>query len=235
MKTHVMVPTYNEAGNIGKLLNELSLYNVDIVVVDDNSPDGTAEIVKDIMKGNDKFHLLLRKEKRGRGNAGKDGYKYCLENGADYILEMDADFSHEPRDVPRLIEAMNDADVVLGSRFAEGGSQVGRNILRRTITFFANLYIRLLLGLKVKDCNSGFRCFMREVLEGIDAGKIFSTGPDIVQEVLYKAHLKGFKIKEIPIVFHERVKGESKLGWKQLWRGYLMVLKLKYMHLKGEI
>ncbi|HLC64653.1 MAG TPA: polyprenol monophosphomannose synthase [Candidatus Nanoarchaeia archaeon] len=235
MKTHVMVPTYNEAGNIGKLLNELSLYNVDIVVVDDNSPDGTAEIVKDIMKGNDKVHLLLRKEKRGRGNAGKDGYKYCLENGADYILEMDADFSHEPRDVPRLIEAMNDADVVLGSRFAEGGSQVGRNILRRTITFFANLYIRLLLGLKVKDCNSGFRCFRREVLEGIDAGKIFSTGPDIVQEVLYKAHLKGFKIKEIPIVFHERVKGESKLGWKQLWRGYLMVLKLKYMHLKGEI
>ncbi|MBI4439683.1 polyprenol monophosphomannose synthase [Candidatus Woesearchaeota archaeon] len=235
MKTFVMIPTYNEAKNIRQLLNELLQYPVEVVVVDDNSPDGTAGIVKEVMSASHKVHLLLRAQNRGRGNAGKDGYIYCLEHGADYILEMDADFSHDPNYVPKLIDAMEDADVVLGSRRVEGGSEEGRKFFRRMLTMAANVYIRLLLGLKVRDCNSGFRCFRRNVLESIDVKRIFSTGPDIVQEVLFKAHLKGFKIKEVPIVFRERTRGESKLGWRHLWRGYLMVLKLKYLQIIGGL
>lgn len=238
MKTYVMIPTYNEMENISLLIRkilDLKIKNLHVVVVDDNSPDGTWKIVQGISREKNNVHLLLRKKDRGRGYAGREGFAYCLKHGADVIVEMDADMSHDPRYIPEMLKELKNADLILGSRRAKGSMEIGRGPLRRMITFFANLYIRILLGLRVKDCNSGFRCFKRKVLESINASKLESKGPAIVQEVLFKAHLKGFRIKEIPIKFINRTKGRSKLGVKQLAAGYFMVLKLKFMHLLGEI
>lgn len=237
MKTFVMIPTYNEEENIKKLIDailNLNIKDLEIVVVDDDSPDKTGKIVEDISKDNKEVHLLLRKEKKGRGYAGKAGYIYCLKKGADIIIEMDADFSHHPKHIPELLKEIRNYDIVLGSRRVKGGREEGRSAVRRVITSFANLYIRLILGLKVKDCNSGFRCFRKKVLEEISYS-LKSEGPSIVQEVLFKAHLKGFSIKEIPIRFIDRKEGKSKLGIKQLVSGYFMVLKLKFQKIAGDI
>ena len=238
MKLFVMIPTYNERENIKNLIDKilkLKINNLHIVVADDNSPDGTWKIVQDISKKNKNVHLLLRKKDKGRGSAGRDGFIYCLKHGADIIVEMDADMSHNPKYIPLMIKELRNADVILGSRRIQGAKEIGRSLLRRFVTLGANLYIRIMLGLKVKDCNSGFRCFKRKVLEAINLEKLESKGPAIVQEVLFKAHLKGFKIKEIPITFVDRTKGASKLGIPQLAAGYFMVLKLKMHHLLGMI
>jgi len=236
MKAIAIIPTYNEADNIEKLLKELmKIHALHAVVVDDNSPDGTSKIVKKLSKKNKRIHLLLRKKDRGRGSAGIEGFKYCINKKADCIIEMDADFSHHPKHVPELIEALKKCDVVLGSRQVRGGKQVGRPLRRRLLTYFANFYIRTILGLKVWDCNSGFRGFRREALQKILSKPLFSKGPDVVQEVLYRSHLLGFNICEVPITFYERVEGTSKLGIKHLWRGYTAVLKLRWQHILGKI
>ena len=238
MKTFIMIPTYNEKENIENLIDKilsLKIRNLHVVVADDNSPDGTWKIVNDISKKNRNVHLLLRKKDKGRGAAGRDGFVYCLKHGADAVVEMDADLSHDPKYIPLMLSELKNADLILGSRRVEGSKEVGRSLFRKFVTFGANLYIKLMLGLNVKDCNSGFRCFKRKVLEGINLKKLESKGPAIIQEVLFKAHLKGFKIKEIPITFSERTKGHSKLGIPQLAQGYFMVLKLKILKLIGEI
>jgi len=230
MKTIVTISTYNEKENIKALIKAifiLKIPDLEIVVIDDNSPDGTWKIVKDLKKKNKKLHLILRKTNRGRGYAGKEGFKYALKINADYIIEMDADFSHDPKYILLLLKEIENADVIIGSRLVKGGRDIGRSFLRRVITKLANLYIRLILGLKVKDCNSGYRCFRNKVIKAINPDKIKAKGPDIVQEVLFKVSLKGFKIKEIPIAFINRVKGKSKLSIKQLVYSYFMVLKLK--------
>lgn len=238
MKPFVMIPTYNEKENIENLIDrilKLKIKNLHIVVADDNSPDGTWRIVQEMSRKSRNVHLLLRTKDKGRGAAGKDGFIYCLRHGADIVVEMDADMSHDPKYIPLMIEELKNADLVIGSRRIEGGSEFGRSLFRKFVTWGANLYIRIMLGIRVKDCNSGFRCFKRKVLEGINAEKLQSKGPAIVQEALFKAHLKGFKIKEIPITFINRTKGYSKLGIPQLAAGYFMVLKLKMQHLFGAI
>ena len=238
MKICVMIPTYNESQNIKNLIDEilrLKIKDLHIVVVDDNSPDKTWKIVKGISRKNKNVELLLRTKDKGRGSAGKAGFIYCIKKKADAIVEMDADFSHHPRYIPLMLKELKKSDVILGSRRVEGSRELGRSRFRKFVTLGANLYIRIMLRLKVKDCNSGFRCFKRKVLEEIKVDEIESKGPAIVQEVLFKAHLKGFKIKEIPIVFTDREKGTSKLGLKQLVAGYLMVMRLKFMHLSGKI
>ncbi|MBI3035453.1 polyprenol monophosphomannose synthase [Candidatus Woesearchaeota archaeon] len=238
MKPFIMIPTYNEKENIESLIDKilkLKIKNLHIVVADDNSPDGTWKIVEQISKKNRNVHLLLRKKDKGRGAAGKDGFIYCLEHGADAVVEMDADMSHNPEYIPSMLKGLKNADLVLGSRRVKGSKEIGRSWFRRFITWGANLYIAVMLGIKVKDCNSGFRCFKREVLEKINLQSLESKGPAIVQEVLFKAHLKGFKIKEMPITFVDREKGRSKLGIPQLAAGYFMVLKLKMQHLLGLI
>ena len=238
MKTFVVIPTYNERENVKKLIDEildLKVNNLEIVVVDDDSPDGTWKIVEEMSNANDEVHLLHRRERKGRGTAGVEGFRYALEHGVDYILEMDADFSHDPKHIPTIIENMSDADIVLGSRAIPGGRQVGRNLVRRTITKMANTYIRMMFGLKVRDCNSGYRCFKRKVIESIDLDSTISEGPAIVQEWLYRSHLKGFTIKEVPIVFVERERGDSKLGISGVYKGYIMVLKLKLLHMFGRL
>ncbi len=235
-KIIVMVPTYNEKENIRILIKKilsLKIPNLEILVVDDNSPDGTWKIVKSIK--NKKVHLLHRTKDRGRGRAGRDGFLWCINNKADYVIEMDADLSHNPDHVPSIIKKLKGCDVVVGSRFVKGGKDLGRPLWRRFVTWGAVTYIRIMFGLKVKDCNSGYRGFRRKVLESINLKNFTSRGPDIVQETLYRAHLKGFKICEVPIIFNERKLGSSKLGMKQLWRGYTAVLRLKWMHLSGKI
>jgi len=238
MKIFAMIPTYNEKENIKNLINKiikLKIKDLNIVVADDSSPDGTWKIIEQISKKNKNIHLLLRKKDKGRGAAGRDGFAYCLKKGADAVVEMDADFSHDPKYIPQMIKELKNADLILGSRRAEGSKEIGRSFVRRAITHIANSYIRVMLGLNVKDCNSGFRCFKRAVLERINLDKLESKGPSIVQEVLFKAHLKGFKIKEIPITFTNRTKGQSKLGIPQLAAGYFMVLKLKFLSVIGKI
>lgn len=235
--TFVMIPTYNERENIAEVVGgvlALRIPRLDIVVVDDSSPDGTAAVVREIMKRRGNVHLLLRAKDRGRGYAGRDGFLYCLKEGADIIIEMDGDFSHHPKYIPLMLKEIQGCDLVLGSRMVKGGHDIGRSVVRRAITRTANFYITLMLGIKVRDCNSGFRCFRRELLENIHPETLQSKGPSIVQEVLFRAHLAHARIKEIPIDFVDRVKGTSKLGLKQLIAGYLMVMKLKARHFRGK-
>ena len=233
-----MIPTYNEKENIANLIRQifnLGIKNLHVVVADDNSPDGTWRIVEGISKKNKNVHLLLRKKDKGRGASGKDGFIYCIEHGADIVVEMDADMSHDPKFIPLMIKELGSADVVLGSRRVKGSQELGRGIIRKLITLGANLYTQLMFGLKVKDCNCGFRCFKRKVLQNINLKKLESKGPSIVQEVLFKVHLNGFKIKEIPITFINRTKGNSKLGLAQLAAGYFMVLKIKFLHMMRRL
>jgi len=236
MKTYVMIPTYNERENIGNLIREilnLKIPDLHVVVVDDNSPDGTSEIVKNLSKEHPEVELLLRTTERGRGSAGIAGFKYALEQGADCVVEMDADFSHHPKYIPSFLEAIQEADMVIGSRFVGGGKDVNRGIVRRVITFLAGVYVRLLLGLRIKDVSSGYRCFKKKVLKAIELDSMISTGPSIVSELFYRTHLKGFSIKEIPIEFADRTHGQTKLNYIVLIKTLLMVLKFKRLNKKG--
>ena len=227
--TIVLIPTFNESENILDLIAAVSRYPVDILIIDDNSPDGTARLVREEMKKRKNLHLLLRKKNRGRGAAGIAGFRKALERPYTCIIEMDADFSHNPDDIPRLISALDaNAAVVLGSRLVAGGKDMGRRLHPMLITRIANLYIRALLGIKAKDCNSGFRCFRREVLENIRLCSMTSTGPDIVQEVLYRCHKKGYRIREIPITFINRRKGESKLTIPMILKSYFRMIAIRF-------
>jgi dolichol-phosphate mannosyltransferase len=224
---YVMIPTYNEAGNIRKLIQAilaLRIPHLKIVVVDDNSPDGTWKIVQQ-MKSK-QVELLLRKTDRGRGSAGMEGFLYCLEHGADKIVEMDGDFSHDPRFIPRLIAAKG--DVILGSRNVKGGKDSERGFIRRMISGIARFYIGFMLGIRVKDPTSGFRCFSRKAMRAIEPHTMKAKDPFIVTEVLYRAQKKHLKIVEVPIIFRQRAAGTSKLGAGILFSNFFRILKLRF-------
>ena len=230
MRSVIFIPTYNEAPNVEKLIAEIRRISPAsrILVVDDRSPDGTGEIADRLADADPAVEVLHRDPPRGRGLAGRDGYLKALELGAEVVLEMDADFSHDPVLIPRFFEEIErGADVVLGSRFVPGGSDHDRSIARRAVTVLANLYIRIVLGVPVGDCNSGYRCFRRDVLSRIHVETLTSVGPSIVQEVLFRVHEAGAKIVEIPLAFVDRKQGDSKLGLRILLDGYFMVLKLR--------
>jgi dolichol-phosphate mannosyltransferase len=238
------VPTYNEAENIELLAAELLALGpgVEVVVVDDDSPDGTWQLVETAARSEPRLHLLHRTSDRGRGSAGRDGFVRALELGADLVVEMDADFSHHPRFVPSMVarcleRAPNGSEIglVLGSRGVPGGTDLDRSVLRRIVTLLANLYIRVLLGVSVRDCNSGFRCWRRSTLERIRVAETFSPGPAIVQELLFKTARAGIAIGEVPIEFVDRVRGDSTLTLKILLQGYTMVLRLRWMALTGKL
>ncbi len=228
VKTIVILPTYNESENIIPLIEKilsLKIKNLEIIVVDDNSPDGTPILVKKIKNRN--VHLIVRKGEKGRGLASIEGFKKAVAMNADSIIEMDADFSHNPKYIPLLIKEAKKYDVILGSRLIEGSLDSERKFSRRLITKLSNFYVRTILGLKIRDCNSGFRCFKRKVIENL-LPDLKAKGPDSVQEILYLAFKRGFSIKEIPIHFSERKKGKSKLGAKQFINGLIVVLRLKF-------
>jgi dolichol-phosphate mannosyltransferase len=229
MKAIAMVPTYNEALNIEPLLREILSQGPDVgaVVVDDNSPDGTAAIVERLAKEDPRVRLILRKEERGRGTAGIVGFRYAVQEGIPFIIEMDADFSHQPFYLSSFLQHMKDCDVLIASRLVPGGGERGRHFLRKWITRLANFYIRLVLGLPVRDCTSGYRIFRREVLEAIDLDQIMSTGPSVVEEVLYKSYRRGFRIKEVPYILEERKAGESTFNRKIMLDALKMMWKIR--------
>lgn len=228
----ITLPTYNERENIGALLERifsLGVPGLRVLVVDDRSPDGTAEIVEGLKSRWPGLHLVVRSGEAGRGLAGKEGFLRALEGGAQAVVEMDADFSHRPEDIPRFLERLGEADVLVGSRFVPGGGEAGRSLWRRVLTVWANRYARGLLGLPVLDCNSGFRCFNRRALEAVNVATLRSRGPSIVHEVLYRASRAGLRIREVPILFVERGRGQSKLSLWRLLQGYVWILKLRFL------
>jgi len=233
-KVIIMIPTYNERETIEKQVNKiLDLYlssDLTVLVVDDDSPDGTAEAVEQLAEKDGRVRLLLRKKRRGRGAAGIEGFKTALSLGADYVVEMDGDGSHEPRFIPVLLEAARTADVVLGSRFIKGGKDIDRPVHRRLITRLVRLFLRRQFHLTVRDVTSGFRCFRREVLEKIDLDDLISVGPSVVLETLYKARRLGFSMVEVPIVFVDRKKGKTKLTALTLLETLVMAMKFKRIY-----
>lgn len=232
----VVIPTYNERENIGPLIEEILTLSLPLVilVVDDDSPDGTAAVVQELSRRHPEVHLLLRIGERGRGSAGIAGFKKALEMGAEVVVEMDADFSHHPRHLPAMLGRIRECDVALGSRFVPGGADLDRGWLRRLITRMAGIYVRAVLGISLRDVSSGFRCFRRRVLEVIDLDRVLSSGPSVVLEVLYKVVLAGFRVCEVPIVFSDRRQGASKLDGKILLATLLMVVRLRVEHLGRE-
>ncbi len=227
----VVIPTYNESENIRPVVDEILglrlRFDLQALVVDDDSPDGTAKVVEDLARKDKRVHLLLRTKRRGRGAAGIDGFREALRLGADYVIEMDGDLSHQPAYITQLVDAAQIYDLVLGSRFVPGGKDANRGLHRRFITFLVRRFIRSRFGVKVEDASSGFRCFRREVLEAVDLDDLISVGPSVVLEILYKAHLLGFSIGEIPITFIDREKGKTKLSFLTLVETLIMVIKFR--------
>jgi len=230
----VMVPTYNEAENIGDLVRAILDLPMDadvaVLVADDDSPDGTGRIVEGLIREDDRVHVLIRRKRRGRGAGGIDGFKAALELRPDCVVEMDGDFSHQPRFIPDLVEAMKSCDVAIGSRFVKGGRDADRRLLRRLITALVRRFLRRQFRFPVKDVSSGFRCFRTEVLERIDLDDMISVGPSIVLEVLYKASLLGFRISEVPIEFLDRKRGKTKLNLLILLETLIMAMRIKQQY-----
>ncbi len=235
MKTYIIIPTYNEKNNIENILKEifdLGVEGLNVLVVDDNSPDGTGQIVERLKQGNTRLDILHRDKKCGLGRAYVAGFKAALEQGADYVFEMDADFSHHPRYIPDFLQAIKNYDLILGSRYISGGGIKNWNLARRLVSRFGNIYARLILGLPIKDLTGGFKCYRRAVLEKINLDSLSSVGYNFQIETTYKAFKCGFKIKEIPIVFTERAKGESKFSPKIILESFWRVLQLRWGYKK---
>ncbi len=226
-----MIPTYNERDNIREVIESIlqldSAYEFTVLVVDDNSPDGTSQEVAQIASHDPRVKLMCRTKRRGRGAAGADGFRAALALDPDLIVEMDGDGSHQPRYIPALLAAAASADIVLGSRFIPGGKDADRSFGRRFITYLVRFFVRWQFHFPVKDVSSGFRCFQAEALRKIDPEDLISTGPSIVLEVLARAQRLGLKMVEIPIVFIDRKKGKTKLNLLTLLETLVMTLKFK--------
>ncbi|MCD4691573.1 MAG: polyprenol monophosphomannose synthase [Calditrichales bacterium] len=236
-KAIIVVPTYNEYENVERLTGEIHRFQpqVNILFVDDSSPDGTSDLIKKIQRENSNIYLLERQGKMGLGSAYIAGFKFALEKGFEYIFEMDADFSHDPKEIPNFLEAIELNDLVLGSRYIKGVNVVNWPLKRLLLSYFANMYTRIITGISVRDSTGGFKCFRRQVLEGIDLNNIKSNGYAFQIEINFKAWKKGFRLKEIPIIFIDRVFGQSKLSKKIMWEAIFLVWKLRFNSLFGKI
>lgn len=228
MKPVIVTPTYNEALNIEKLLTHifaLPIENLEVIVVDDNSPDGTADIAERFSPKHP-VHVVRRKEKSGLGSAYKAGFAKALEIGADRIIQMDADLSHDPDDIVTMLDSH--ADLVIGSRKIKGGSVVGWGFIRTFISAGAMWFSRLMLGLKARDVTAGFRCFSSSALRGIHFESVHSNGYAFQEEMLYRTEKQGFSVAEIPVTFVDRQKGKSKLSKKDIIEFFMIMLKLRF-------
>jgi glycosyltransferase involved in cell wall biosynthesis len=194
--------------------------------VDDNSPDGTGKIADEIAAKNPRVHVMHRAGKLGLGTAYIAGFKQALATGAERILTMDADYSHHPRFIPAMIECSQTADLVIGSRYVRGGGAVDSPVMRRLLSYAANLFAKTVLGLQAMDCTAGFRCYRRQVLESIDLDSIFSNGYSFLIEMLYKVQRRGWKVAEVPIQFMDRQRGASKISRSEITRALYTVVRL---------
>ncbi len=229
MKAIVVIPTYNESENIVRLSEEVLRQDpaLSILFVDDNSPDGTGRVADRLADGDSRIHVLHRPGKLGLGSAYRQGFAWALAEGADFIIEMDADFSHDPSVLPALLQAARTHDLVIGSRYLNGVSVVNWPIRRLILSYFASVYTRWVTGLEIMDCTSGFKCFRRSALEMIDLNAIKSDGYSFQIEMNYRCMEKGLAISEIPIIFIDRHAGSSKMSKKIVREAVVMVWKLK--------
>jgi len=237
MEKLVIVPTYNERENIDPLLEQLTTlpHDLDVLVVDDASPDGTAQKVQEWQARTPRVHLLQRPGKLGLGSAYRDGFRYALANGAEFIFEMDADFSHDPTAIGDFLEAARDADIVLGSRYLHGVTVVNWPLSRLILSFSANLYTRIVTGMPIADATGGFKCFRRRALESIRLDRVRTEGYGFQIEMSFRCWKRGFRIKEIPIVFVDRRAGISKMNRRIIFEAAWLVWKLRFLDLFGRL
>jgi dolichol-phosphate mannosyltransferase len=233
----VIFPTYNEAENIERIVEAVLAQSpeLEVLVIDDNSPDKTWKIVERIMPTNPRVHLLKREKKLGLGTAYVLGFKHSLEHGYDYCFEMDADFSHPPDAIPRFIELLHDYDLIIGSRYCNGVSVVNWPMKRLLLSYFANVYARKVTGCPIMDLTAGFKCYKRKVLEAIPLDKLKEDGYGFQIEIDHMIWRKGFRIKEIPIIFVERRAGVSKMNKRIIRRAFALVPRIRLQRLFGRI
>jgi dolichol-phosphate mannosyltransferase len=232
----VIIPTYNEKENVEKIIRAVKSQPVafDILIIDDGSPDGTADIVKNLQKEfNNSLFILERKGKLGLGTAYITGFKWAVENNYEYIVEMDADFSHNPNDLPRLYKACEEgADLAIGSRYCNGISVINWPIGRVIMSYYASTYVRKVLGMNIFDTTAGFKCYRRQVLDTIDFSRIKMKGYGFQIEMKYNTYKLGFKIKEVPIIFVDRTEGTSKMSSGIFGEAFWGVLKMRYRRIR---
>jgi dolichol-phosphate mannosyltransferase len=234
----VIIPTYNERENITRIIGAILEQDdrLEILVVDDGSPDGTGEIVDNIIQHETRLHIIKRPRKMGLGTAYIAGFSYALQNCYDFVFEMDADFSHDPAHLPQFLSAIENADLVLGSRYRNGKvTVVNWPINRLLLSYFANVYARVVTGLPLWDATGGFKCFRRRVLEAIDLSHVRSNGYAFQIEMSFRAWRKHFKIVEIPIVFVDRTEGQSKMSKSIVREAIWMVWRLRFWALRGTV
>jgi len=234
----VVIPTYNEAPNVLNVVPQVLAQDprLEVLVVDDNSPDGTGRMADELAAKNPRVHVLHREGKLGLGTAYIRGFKWALERGYDYVFEMDADFSHDPAHLKEFLKAIEDADIVLGSRYLDGKvTVVNWPMGRLMLSYCANIYARWITGLRIWDLTGGFKCFRRRVLETIDLSQVRSNGYAFQIEMSVRAWRKGFKFREIPIVFVDRTEGQSKMNRAIVREAVWMVPRLRVQRLFGRI
>jgi len=226
----VIIPTYEEADNVIPMSRQVlaSSRSLEMLVVDDASPDGTGDRVAEEALDEPRLHLVRRAGKLGLGSAYQRGFRYALEGGYDLALTMDCDFSHHPRYLPGMLDAAANADLVVGSRYVAGGGISNWSFRRRLLSSFANFYTRTLLRVPTRDCTAGFRCYRREVLERVDVFAIRASGYSFLEEMIWRVHHAGFRIREIPIVFESRRHGRSKIDPQEIHRAAFHVLRTAF-------
>lgn len=225
----VVIPCYNERENIGRLVEQIAALEapLDVLVIDDNSPDGTGELVQQLTERYPWLHLMSRPGKLGLGTAYRAGFHYGLNHGYLNVLTMDADFSHQPRYLPALVEAGLSFDLVIGSRYVEGGGAEGWPLYRRIISGGANWLAHTVLGLSARDCTSGFRCYSRRALQEIDVDSVLSSGYSFLVEMLYRVEKHGCSVRELPIIFVDREEGVSKIDRREIYKTLFTLGRLR--------
>ena len=228
MDTCVIIPTYNEKENIVSLVEKILALPIDarIIVVDDNSPDGTGKIMDELAKKNLRVHVIHRSGKLGLGTAYLAGFKKAMAEGVDRVITMDADFSHDPTYIPELVALADQFDITIGSRYVLRGGVRMWGWERRFMSWSANTFAHLMLGLKANDCTAGFRCYRREVLSSIDHTQFFSNGYSFLIEMLFKCERQGYTVGEIPIIFVNRTLGDSKISHHEIYKALYTVMRL---------
>jgi dolichol-phosphate mannosyltransferase len=237
VKALVIIPTYNERENLPELLRRIFAEGLplEVLIIDDNSPDGTGAAADLLAAADPRVHVMHRPGKMGLGSAYVAGFRYSIERDYDAVFEMDADFSHNPDSLPEFLRELENADLVVGSRYLHGVTVVNWPLKRLILSYLANVYSRVITGMPIKDATGGFKCFRRQVLESLDLTRVKSDGYGFQIEINFKAWRKGFRIREIPILFVDRRAGESKMSRRIVWEAAWMVWRLRVLDLLGAL